>query len=199
MGVTLLASLCRGLAQDTANEEDAANPSPNNFILEYDQSAHLQVKRDEELSQREVQVLKEFHSSVFKGAQVSAGDHALDDLATLPGVVRVGADEVVTPLKPIDVDKRRAATDFTLKDADNYQVHRATGVDELHKRAIHGKGVKVGVVDTGIWYDDAALGCGFGEGSKVAGGWDYVGDGWIIGDERVIIRKFGCNVIGDCL
>lgn len=43
MGVTLLASLCRGLAQDTANEEDAANPSPNNFILEYDQIGRAHV------------------------------------------------------------------------------------------------------------------------------------------------------------
>jgi hypothetical protein len=35
-GVALLASLSRGLAQDT-DGDDIANPSPNNFILEYDQ------------------------------------------------------------------------------------------------------------------------------------------------------------------
>lgn len=35
LGVALLASLSRGLAQDT-DGEDITNPSPNNFILEYD-------------------------------------------------------------------------------------------------------------------------------------------------------------------
>jgi hypothetical protein len=36
LGVALLASLSRGLAQDTEGD-DITNPSPNNFILEYDQ------------------------------------------------------------------------------------------------------------------------------------------------------------------
>ena len=146
------------------------------------QSTHLKFKRDEEIYQGVVQVLKEFDSSVFRGAQVLAGNHDIDQLAALPGVVRVWADSVAKLLKPID--KRLVATKFTLKDADSHKVHWATGVDELHKRGVYGKGVKVGIVDTGIWYNHEALGKGFGEGKKVAGGWDFVGDGWIMGGER---------------
>ncbi len=47
-----------------------------------------------------------------------------------------------------------------------------TGVDQLHKLGIKGKGVKVGIVDTGVDYLHPALGGGFGEGFKVAGGRD---------------------------
>lgn len=42
----------------------------------------------------------------------------------------------------------------------------------------------MGIVDTGIWYTHEALGKGFGKGKKVAGGWDFVGDGWVVGGER---------------
>jgi subtilisin family serine protease len=146
------------------------------------QSAHLKAKRDEEISEGDVQVLKEFDSSVFKGAQVVAGHHDIDQLAALPGVVRVWADSVVKLLMPIE--KRQVATKFTLNDADSHTIHWATGVDELHERGIYGKGVKVGIVDTGVWYNHEALGKGFGEGKKVAGGWDFVGDAWAVGGER---------------
>ena len=146
------------------------------------QSTHLKIRRDEEISQGDVQVLKEFDSSVFRGAQVLAGHHDTDQLAALPGVVRVWANSVVKLLKPIE--KRQDAPKFTIKDADSHKVHWATGVDELHKRGVYGKGVKVGIVDTGIWYNHEALGKGFGQDKKVAGGWDFVGDGWIVGGER---------------
>lgn len=146
------------------------------------QFAHLKAKRDEEISRDEVQVLKEFDSSVFRGAQVVAGHHDIDQLAALPGVVRVWADSVVKLLRPME--KRQESTKFTIKDADSHTIHWATGVDELHKRGIYGKGVKVGIVDTGTWYNHEALGKGFGDGKKVAGGWDFVGDGWVVGGER---------------
>lgn len=49
--------------------EDVFSPILADCVV---QSAHLKVKRDEEISQGEVQVLKEFDSSVFRGAQVLA-------------------------------------------------------------------------------------------------------------------------------
>ncbi|KAH7033023.1 peptidase S8/S53 domain-containing protein [Microdochium trichocladiopsis] len=53
---------------------------------------------------------------------------------------------------------------------------KMVGVDELHKLNITGKGVKIGILDTGIDYTHPALGSGFGPGFKVAGGADLVGD-----------------------
>lgn len=50
------------------------------------------------------------------------------------------------------------------------------GVDKLHKRGIKGKGIKIGIVDTGIDYRHPALGNGFGPGHKIAGGYSFVSD-----------------------
>ena len=38
-----------------------------------------------------------------------------------------------------------------LPDPLNYTTHNATGVNKLHEAGIFGKGVKVGIVDTGTW------------------------------------------------
>jgi len=57
----------------------------------------------------------------------------------------------------------------------------------VHEAGIFGKGVKIAVVDTGIWYNHSALGGGFGPGFKVAGGYDLVGDGlWPYSNDKHI-------------
>ncbi|KAH8892938.1 subtilisin-like protein, partial [Thozetella sp. PMI_491] len=53
---------------------------------------------------------------------------------------------------------------------------RMTDIDKLHAMGIKGKGMKVGIVDTGIDYRHPSLGGGFGPGHKVAGGYAYVDD-----------------------
>jgi subtilisin family serine protease len=37
---------------------------------------------------------------------------------------------------------------------------------------------QIGIIDTGTDYTHPYLGGGFGNGFKVAGGYDFVGDGW---------------------
>ncbi|KAK7053167.1 hypothetical protein VNI00_003786 [Paramarasmius palmivorus] len=59
---------------------------------------------------------------------------------------------------------------------DSQSTHILTGVDKLHAEGIFGKGIKIGIIDTGIDYTHPALGNGFGPGFKVAGGFDLVGD-----------------------
>ncbi|KAI9591950.1 peptidase S8/S53 domain-containing protein [Syncephalis fuscata] len=55
--------------------------------------------------------------------------------------------------------------------------HGMTGVDVMHKKyKAYGKGVKVGVVDSGIDYMHPALGGCFGPKCRVAYGWDFVGN-----------------------
>ncbi|KND00056.1 uncharacterized protein SPPG_04400 [Spizellomyces punctatus DAOM BR117] len=57
--------------------------------------------------------------------------------------------------------------------------HGLTGVLDVHdKLKIYGKGVKVGVIDSGVYYKHPALGGGFGPGFKVEKGWDFVGDAY---------------------
>ncbi|KAF9880247.1 hypothetical protein CkaCkLH20_02201 [Colletotrichum karsti] len=56
---------------------------------------------------------------------------------------------------------------------------KMTGADKVHAQGLTGKGIKVGFLDTGVDWRHPALGGGFGEGFKVAGGYDLVGDDFV--------------------
>jgi subtilisin family serine protease len=53
-----------------------------------------------------------------------------------------------------------------------------TGVDKVHALGVKGKGIKIGIIDTGVDYRHPALGGGFGKGFKIEGGYDFVGDSY---------------------
>ena len=132
-------------------------------------------------------VVKNFESQVFSGASIQTNTHNTDSLQRLEGVLRVWPNNLISlaPLEPASFSDAAAASKYT--------THNATGVSKLHERGIYGQGVKVGVVDTGSWYDHPAvsfslgisftklnwkqLGGGYGEGFKIVGGYDFVGDG----------------------
>ncbi|KAG0031184.1 hypothetical protein BGZ82_007090 [Podila clonocystis] len=55
--------------------------------------------------------------------------------------------------------------------------HDITGVLQVHEKlGLYGKGIKIGIIDTGIDYTHPALGGCFGEGCKVAFGANFVSD-----------------------
>jgi subtilisin family serine protease len=57
------------------------------------------------------------------------------------------------------------------------EIHTITGVNRARQElGLTGTGVKVGVIDTGVWYKHPALGGCFGPGCRVESGWDFVGD-----------------------
>ena len=49
-------------------------------------------------------------------------------------------------------------------------------VDQVHATGNRGAGIKIGIVDSGVDYTRAPLGGCFGQGCKIAGGYDFVGD-----------------------
>ncbi|KAF2730617.1 minor extracellular protease vpr [Polyplosphaeria fusca] len=117
-------------------------------------------------------ILKSYDSPIFRGAHVEISrDADVQKYTSAAHVVNIWPNHVVRLDPPLD---RQSFIDDV--SATNYSVHSATGVDKLHAAGILGQGVKVGVVDSGIWYKHPALGGGFGPGFKVAGGWDFVGD-----------------------
>ncbi|KAK2043404.1 subtilase [Colletotrichum somersetense] len=178
-----LALVARGAA---AQNDDAQQPADveveaKRFIVEFASGVHAKTKRDELSSEEGITVLTTFESAVFSGASLETDTHNLDTLRGLPDVVGVWPNGRVRLLAPV---RRQVLGADDPTDAAAHAVHWATGVDELHAEGVLGQGVKVGIVDTGVWYRHAALGGGFGPGFKVAGGWDLVGDAWKLGAEK---------------
>ena len=96
-------------------------------------------------------MVKNFESQIFSGASIQTNTHNIDSLQKLEGVVRVWSNNLISlaPLEPTSFSDAAAAT--------NYTTHNTTGVNKLHERGIYGQGVKVGVVDTGTWYNHPAV------------------------------------------
>ncbi|KAH6690349.1 subtilase [Plectosphaerella plurivora] len=152
-----------------AEDEEPTAPVPLGYILEYSHTS-LRKRQEEVANTPGIEVLRTFESDVFSGVSVKTEEFNVDTLAALPDVVKVWLNERIelSPIETLEADGSTAL---------NYSPHNSTGVNRLHELGVLGKGAKVGVVDTGISYGHQALGEGFGAGFKVAGGWDFVGDG----------------------
>lgn len=94
--------------------------------------------------------MRTFESDVFSGVAIETEEFNVDTLEALPGVVKVWLDEYI----PLPTIQEHGAVEGG---SANYTTHISTGVSKLHEMGIYGKGVKVGVVDTGILYDHEAV------------------------------------------
>ncbi|EEY23108.1 serin endopeptidase [Verticillium alfalfae VaMs.102] len=162
-------ALERRLDLDTA--EDNREYVAKSYIIEYSRSS-LRRRQASLESTDDITVVKTFESDIFSGVSVETESYNLDSLLRLPEVKNVWLNEKVD-LPSFEVHQGFSDDAKAIE----YTPHIATGVDKLHEQGILGKGVKIGVVDTGIAYNHNALGKGFGPGFKVAGGYDLVGDG----------------------
>ena len=81
---------------------------------------------------------------------------------------------VTTP--PIRGGRKRQDSTDKYEEEDTFSPHVMTQVDKLRAEGFTGKGIRIGVVDTGIDYKHPALGGCFGEGCLVSYGYDLVGD-----------------------
>ncbi|KAF3061843.1 Minor extracellular protease vpr [Daldinia childiae] len=170
--LSLALALSGGAAALNRRADSTTNTAriSKSFIVEY---APGQASRRDGLASAEgIKIVKSFNSPVFSGASIETDSYNINKLEGIPGVLRVWPNERVylNPDEPKILDS--LPTNF------NYTTHNVTGVSKLHEAGIYGKGAKVGIVDSGTWYNHTALGGGFGPGFKVAGGWDFVGDDW---------------------
>ncbi|KAK1993346.1 subtilase [Colletotrichum falcatum] len=177
--VSVLALAGTGAAKVSrrAADEGGARPSddtavaPKKFILELEQGADKDAVVQQLQAVPGSKVIKVFDSSVFKGIAVESDTENTDSLEAIVPVVKAWHSTRIQ-LAPVVTEESFSDDAKAL----NYSIHWMTGVDKLHKQGILGKGVKVGVVDTGTDYTHPALGGCFGEGCKVASGYDFVGD-----------------------
>ncbi|KXJ96168.1 peptidase S8/S53 domain-containing protein [Microdochium bolleyi] len=174
VGALLLGAAAATAAPAPAN--DPAREIPNQYIVEYAKGAPVARQLGGDAT---FKVLKTFDSPLFSGAavEVADGSDAFGILSAAPHIVniwpnrRIPLDQPVSQSRPQSVANAEDDDDVLV-----YSTHRATGVDRLHAQGVLGQGVKVAIIDTGVWYRHPALGGGFGPGFKVAGGWDLVGD-----------------------
>ncbi|KAI0895255.1 subtilisin-like protein [Annulohypoxylon nitens] len=153
-----------------ADNNTAQVPVSGSYIIEY---APGQANRRDGIAAAEgISIVKSFDSPVFSGASIETSSYGIDKLQAMPDVLNVWPNQRIYlgPVTPTVVDGLPAEL--------NYTTHNVTGVSKLHAAGIYGKGAKVGVVDTGTWYNHTALGGGIGPGHKIAGGYDFVGDNY---------------------
>jgi len=92
-------------------------------------------------------ILKTFKSDVFSGISVETGD---DNVDTLQGINEVKQAWQMARIKLLKTIHSASYSDDAA--AANYSVHAFTGVEKAHTAGILGKGVVIGIVDTGVDY-----------------------------------------------
>jgi subtilisin family serine protease len=152
--------------EDVAAARSITNPVAKSYIIEYtsvsprtrlwptfnrlthESKGSSAKRRDGGLFARDdLKVVKSFDSSIFSGATVETDVLNLDSLARLPNVARVW------PNIPVQLDPITAELHADASSSGDYSTHVTTGVSKLHEMGYFGEGVKVGVVDTGVYYD----------------------------------------------
>ena len=157
------------------------NIVPNAYIIEYhDGFSHADAHNGLKTHAVDYRIRNEYN--IFNGASITVNsEHDGHALAKVPGVKNVWHVSIY------DMPKSQKVT-TKATDPAAISDHHMTGVDVLHEKyKLTGKGVKVGVIDTGIDYNHPAFaakgatnGCfaRYGKNCRVAHGWDFVGDAY---------------------
>ncbi|KAF8149470.1 pyrolysin [Crassisporium funariophilum] len=163
---------------------------PNKFIIEVTSLTDIPSKRSytrsldavyASLQDRAIgfDVTKEFNAlGLFVGAAVTLNNpQDAAAVATTPGVLAIRPVIMFDQPRPVKSHVVTGLGDPQVP-LDSESTHVLTGVDKLHAQGIFGKGIKIGIIDTGIDYTHPSLGGAFGPGNKVFGGTDFVGDNY---------------------
>jgi minor extracellular serine protease Vpr len=113
--------------------------------------------------------------TLWNGVSVDVPQAEAGALATVPGV------KAVYPVVPMtiaadDPADGEVATPAGVADPDLAFSTGMIGAPTANAAGWTGKGVKIGIIDSGVDYTNPDLSNGFGPGHRVAGGWDFVGD-----------------------
>jgi hypothetical protein len=139
---------------------------------------------------------------VFLGVSIQVTDTGMNDddmrilLCAVPGVISVAPVGIIGTPRPSEkeevtfsdlmpfVSTASPKLPGPFKGGGLSSSLRMGGIDKLHKLGIKGKGIKLGIIDSGIDYRHPALGGAFGRGNKIAGGHAFVGDWGEVIDKR---------------
>ncbi|KAF9160040.1 hypothetical protein DFQ26_005917 [Actinomortierella ambigua] len=154
-----------------------SNIQPGGFIVEYEPGVSRTNAHNNLRQKVDFDVRAEY--KIFNGAAITVKSfHDGHDIARIPGVKNVWPIIKYKLPKTFKPSIPKGASKPLLTSS-----HNMTGVSYLHEKYKYtGKGVKVGIIDSGIDYTHPALGGCFGEGCRVRYGWDFVGDDYTGGN-----------------
>ncbi|KAF6786177.1 subtilisin-like serine protease pr1c [Colletotrichum sojae] len=192
--LALIPAVIPAAAYEADYSENGVDVVPGAYIVEWetDIDTSSTFYRDIGLS---IEHRMDFKYRLFKGASfkvtnttVAAHGDIAAEIAARPEVRAVWPVRTIhipTP-KPVFVGKKTTSATSTSQllrnlrrqngEPDVYAPHVMTQVDRLRAEGYTGKGIRIGVVDSGIDYTHPALGGCFGEGCLVAYGRDLTGD-----------------------
>ncbi|XP_006457328.1 hypothetical protein AGABI2DRAFT_212668 [Agaricus bisporus var. bisporus H97] len=161
----------------------------NRFIVEVEDTSQIPPSERSTLSPHELlfehlkarnvtfNVTKQYKAEgLFVGASITLDNpQDVSALKSAPGVKDVRPVRQFSIPKPVSKYTVTGRNDPAIP-PDTEGTHVATGVDKLHAEGITGKGIKIGIIDSGVDYTHPSLGGGFGPGFKIVGGYDFVGD-----------------------
>ncbi|SPN99117.1 uncharacterized protein DNG_02152 [Cephalotrichum gorgonifer] len=156
---------------------------PDRYIIEVSEGTDVDALEASLLSNADTKIFKRFNHKLFTGLSVESRSETRSSIASIEGVSKVwNANRVVldipdTGSNPVTVQPEAVLEDDLPANL-TYNLHSFTGVDKVQASGILGQGVKVAVIDTGVYYLHPALGGGYGPGFKVGGGYDLVGGGY---------------------
>lgn len=121
--------------------------APKKFIIEVARDGDKDGLIEELENTHGCRVTKVFDSAIFSGVSVESDSLNTDTLQAFGAVAKAWAATHVELPPTID---GKSFSDAAA--APEYRVHDMTGVDKLHAEGYFGKGVKIGVVDSGLDY-----------------------------------------------
>ncbi|OHE90353.1 subtilase [Colletotrichum orchidophilum] len=197
--VTLKASLAAlagivALSSASGAKRDEVTPVfekiniPGAFIVEFadDQDGSGFISQLEaETGLAKVSQRLNLQSKIFKGVSIhveGSNNETAQTIARLPQVKKIWPVPLIS-VPELDIawtgkDKTSSKYKRQFNSTDTWPPHVMTQVDKLRAKGFIGKGLKIGIVDTGIDYTHPALGGCFGPGCLVEFGYDLVGDAY---------------------
>ena len=117
---------------------------------------------------------------LWNGLTIDVDAKYLLALSRLPQVV------ALYPVGTIEAPGPAVALEPPPASPELYTAITMTHADQAQAAGWTGRGIKVAIMDTGIDYNHPDLGGGFGPGHRVVGGYDFVGNEYTGGDEKIL-------------
>ncbi|KAL7950686.1 peptidase S8/S53 domain-containing protein [Trichoderma barbatum] len=169
---------------------------PGAYIIEYEEGHENEASLFNDLHTRGLPASKRMSLSysLFKGASIQLDAIDLDPHSASTKIASLTSVKHVWPVRHFQhlVNGRSASENdnlnslnslsghwsraATASDIDSYAPHALTQVDKLHAEGYTGKGIRVGIVDSGVDFDHPVLGGCFGKGCIISYGMDLIGD-----------------------